>query len=241
MNTFRTALLRILALAVALPLSALLAGCTVDSTTSTVSDSSGTIYNFSGLYMNSTNQGASIVFPDGRQSGTAVTWLRLIQYGSVLEGYDNASQSWAGKISGVQSGTASFSLQGKTSAGAAVDVIGTMTYVSQQSAMDASWLEPGFSGSLFAKATVSPATTNNPVTGVTISPTSATLTTNSPTKTFTASGGTGTYTWSHSGSCGTLSGNTGSSVTYTRTTTGSDILSVTASSGGSGSATITCQ
>jgi hypothetical protein len=94
------ALLRALAPALAfLLMASLFAACdidSVDSTTSVVSDSAGNIYDYSGLYMSasnssgSTNGYAGLVFPAGKQSGVTLTWLRLLQYGSVLEGYDNA-------------------------------------------------------------------------------------------------------------------------------------------------------
>ena len=87
--------------ALLLPLLALgLAACdmnSVDSTSAVPSDNSGTIYNFSGLYMNpendsSTNGALPLVYPNetgNRPSGQSITSLRLLQYGSVLEGYDN--------------------------------------------------------------------------------------------------------------------------------------------------------
>ena len=244
MNIFRTSRFRALAFASALPLFAALSGCDVDSTAGSTSDNAGTIYNFAGLYMNANNSETNgtlpLVFPAGRQTGRTVTWLRLLQYGSVLEGYDNASQTWSGEISGVQGGTATFSLKGLTSAGAVVDIAGTLTYASQKSTMDAASIEPSFAGSIFAQAVVSPATTNSPGTGVSVSPTSATLSTAITTQSFSASGGSGSYVWTHSGSCGTLSSTTGSSITYTRTSTGSDILTVS-SGGESASASITCQ
>ena len=79
MHIFRSAPFRALALALALPLAALvLAGCDVDSTDSTtavMADNEGNIYNYSGLYMSITNASGStngygtLVFPAGRQSG----------------------------------------------------------------------------------------------------------------------------------------------------------------------------
>ena len=62
MNIFRTSLARALAVALALPLFVFLAGCdvdSVDSTTSVLSDNSGTIYNFAGLYMHRSFDSAS--------------------------------------------------------------------------------------------------------------------------------------------------------------------------------------
>lgn len=248
MNTFRTSVFRALALSLALPCAAFLAGCEVGSTDSTaavVSDNAGTIYNFAGLYMNpnnsaSTNGALPLAYPatsKNRPSGTAITSLRLLQYGSALEAYDSEGLTWSGSISVINGGVASFSLRGKTTAGRDVDIAGTMAYASQQSTMDATWIESAYYGSIFARATVAPATTNSPGVNVSISPTSVTLTSSSPTQVFTASGG-GTYAWSHSGSCGSITGS-GSSITYTRITSGSDTLSVS-SGGDSATASITC-
>lgn len=251
MNPFRTAAFRVLAFGLALPLAALLGtvGCDVDSTdstTSVISDNEGNIYSYAGLYMNteegSTNGYGALVFPAGKQSGVKLIWLRLLQYGSVLEGYDNAGMTWAGSLTAQNGGVASFGLKGRTTAGVSVDVAGTLSYASQESTMDASWIEPGFAGSIFGKATVSPAATNTPISNnVRISPTNATL--NSTTVTqmvFNATGGNGTYSWSHNSSVGTLSATTGSSITYRYASAGNDTLTVT-SDGKSASARITCQ
>lgn len=239
-----------LAVAAAFSLLALgLAACDVDSTdstTSVISDNEGNIYSYAGLYMNteegSTNGYGALVFPAGKQSGVKLIWLRLLQYGSVLEGYDNAGMTWAGSLTAQNGGVASFGLKGRTTAGVSVDVAGTLSYASQESTMDASWIEPGFAGSIFGKATVSPAATNTPISNnVRISPTNATL--NSTTVTqmvFNATGGNGTYSWSHNSNVGTLSATTGSSITYRYASAGNDTLTVT-SDGKSASARITCQ
>ena len=240
MHIFRSSPFRALALALALPLAALvLAGCDVgstDSTTAVMADNEGNIYNYSGLYMSITNASGStngygtLVFPAGRQSGTALIWLRLLQYGSALEAYDNAGLAWSGNVSAQNGETASFSLQGRTTAGNSVEIFGTLDYAAQLSTMDATWIEPGFAGSIFAQATVSPVTTNSPVvtntpTGdVTVSPTSANLTTNGAQQVFTASGGDGSYEWSYTSGNGSLSSTTGSSITFTRNSSGSGVL-----------------
>ena len=81
----------------------------------------------------------------------------------MLEAYDNAGMSWDGQISSVTTeGTASFTLAGRTTAGADVEIIGSLRYASQNSTMDAAWIEPSFSGSIIARASVSSPTTNNP-------------------------------------------------------------------------------
>ena len=240
-----------LAAAVSLAAFALAGGCdvdSVDSTSSVVSDNSGTIYNFAGMYMNpnnssSTNSALPIVFPEGRQSGVALTWMRLLQYGSVLEAYDNASQKWSGSISSLQGSTATFSLRGQTSAGQAVDIVGTMTYASQQSTIDAAWIEPAFSGTFNARATVTPANTNSPAPALTLAPTSASLNTNVVTATFTATGGSGSYVWSVSDTTrGTVSPSTGSTVVYTSTrVAGSNTIRVTDTAGATRTAVATYQ
>ncbi|MGD9781503.1 MAG: hypothetical protein AB7V14_05030 [Kiritimatiellia bacterium] len=264
MNILRTPLFRALGVAAAIPLwAAFLAACDVDSTDSTtavVSDNSGTIYSYAGLYMrdsSGTNASAALVYPEGRQSGIVLTWLRLLQYGSALEGYDNANQTWTGSISAQNGAVASFTLSGKTSAGTSVEIVGTLssssssssaatttsngaTQVSASSAtMDASWLETGFSGSIFAKATTSPAT-SNANTRLSIDPSGASLNSNDVTQVFTASGGTGSYTWTLSSTnYGSLS-SSGNQATFTASgEAGTVTVTITDSDGDSASATVT--
>lgn len=253
MNPFRTAAFRVLAFGLALPLAALLGtvGCDVDSTdstTSTVSDNDGNVYSYAGLYMNteegSTNGYGALVFPANRQSGVKLVWLRLLQYGSVLEGYDNAGMTWAGSLTAQNGAVASFGLQGRTTAGVSVDIAGTLSYADQQSTLDASWIEPGFAGSIFGTATVSPVATNSPIvtnsTKVTVSPSAATLNTTKSNQLFTATGGNGSYTWTHNTSHGTFSPTSGPTTLYTRVSVGTDSLTAT-SAGESDTATIICE
>ena len=229
MNPNRTATLRTLGAALILPLAALLlAACdidSVDSTTAVLSDNDGTIYNFAGLYMHpdndsSTNGIIPLVYPyegSSRPSGTLITSLRLLQYGSVLEAYDSANQVWSGEISALQGGTATFSLSGHTTAGQAVEIAGTLVYADSSSTMDASWIEPAFYGTLSAQATVSPATTNTPDPSDDLSlDASATSIASNELVTFTADGGDGSYDWDCNETYGNFS-STGDSATYTRT------------------------
>ena len=219
-----------------------LSGCDVDSTntSSVVANSSGTVYDFSALYRPTGDGVDYLVYPSSKQSGAKLTWMRIVQNGSSLQGYDNAGKNWNGRISGVDDTVAHFSLDGATTAGASVTIAGTMTYASQQSTISASWLEStGFSGNFFATGTVSAPATNTPSSGVTVTPGSATISADES-RVFTASGGNGSYTWTHSGSCGRLSGTSGASVTYYHVTSGSDVLTVT-SGGKSATASITCQ
>ena len=233
MNPFRTAAFRVLAIGLALPLAALFwtVGCDVDSTDSTtgVLSDDGGILSFAGLYMNANNSDSNVyplVFPEGKQSGTVLTWLRILQYGSVLEAYDNAGLTWTGSVS-FNSGTATFSLKGRTTAGQSVEIFGTLvggaTNTSEpQATMDASWIEPNFYGNIRAKASVAPVATNSPTTNITssvrINPRPAiTLSAGNLSTNFSATGGSGNYTWSVDNNRGTINNTTGSSVTYTAT------------------------
>ena len=219
-----------------------------DSVSATTSDSSGTIYDFSGTYYPVDNA-ETLVTPSTRQSGKLLTWLRLVQYGSVLEGYDSAKKSWSGKISSVSSGgNASFTLSGSTTTGHSVDIVGTLRYADGASTMDGSWIEDsGNAASIYAKAAVAPPATNSPSTNTTaslsISPSSRTVSAGSS-ATFTVSGGTSPYSWSLSStSYGTLSSSSGSSTTFTASSSSSSshtvTLSVTDANAASASASIT--
>lgn len=237
MNIFRTPAIRTFALALALPLIALfLAACevgSVDSTTAVLSDNSGAIYNYSGLYMSvsntagSTNGLAGLVYPAGQQSGTLLTWLRMLQYGSALEAYDNAGLTWSGSVSAQNGNVANFSLRGRTTDGLSVEISGTLsasstgssnaTVSATKATMDATWIEPAFSGSIFAQATVSPVVTNVPTSfKITQSPPGPVALSNKVT--LTASGSQYDYIWTGGTSFGTLVVSTNTyTAEYTRT------------------------
>ncbi len=225
MNIFRIAVPRALFLSLALPLVIALAGCetgSVDSTTAVLSDNSGTIYNFAGLYMHPSTSSTNVlplVFPNqepgNRPTGELITSLRLLQYGSALEAYDSAGMTWAGSISAIQNGTATFSLRGRTTAGMSTEIAGTLVYADQRSTMDATWIEPAFYGSLYAQATVAPSATNNPSSSLSLAASTYNVSSNE-TVTLTASGGTSSYSWPSSVAYGTFS-YSGSIASYTRT------------------------
>jgi len=239
---------RIKALCMLLVLTAFvfLAGCdidSVDSTSAVLSNGDGTIFNFSGLYMNPQNDGSilPIVFPNEgnhKPTGEIITSLRLLQYGSVLEGYDSAGLTWYGSISTLQGTTATFSLSGRTTLGSSVEISGTMNYADQQSTLNATWIEPAYYGNIIATATVAPATTNSPATNLSISPGTASLNTNDVTQVFTAVGESGPYTWS--GGSGNFSSNPGNPVTYTHDhSIGDSTITVTDANGDTATATVT--
>ncbi len=218
-------------------------GCDMDSPDSTAavpSNNAGDRYNFSGLYVRPSQENkmgvTPLVYPietGNRPSGKLITSLRLLQYGSVLEAYDSAGMTWRGSISALDGNTATFSIRGRTTAGMSTEIAGTMVYQDTTSKMNATWIEPNYYGSLFAQATVSP------LVGVTISPSTANLTTNGQKQAFTAKGGTD-FNWSHTNHvAGELDKTKGDTVTYTRKGAGGDRLTVTTELG-TKSVTITC-
>jgi len=255
MNIFRRPIFRVLFLSMALPAFALLAGCNVDSIDSTsavLSDNSGTIYNFSGLYMNpnnstSTNGVLPIVFPNQgnhKPTGELIRSMRMLQYGSVLEAYDSAGLTWYGNISGLQGTAASFTLSGRTTVGNPVEIAGTMNYADQKSTLNATWIEPNYFGSIIAEATVTPANTNTPVSGLNITPNSTPLSGGQTTVRLTARDGSGSYSsWEVTApSLGTVNPTTGASVTYTSTgITGNNTITVIDSTGTRATATVRYQ
>lgn len=222
-----------------------------DSVSGAVSDSSGTVYDFSGTYY-PVDDAETLVNPVSMQSGQALTWLRLIQYGSRLEGFDNAKKTWSGKISSVSTaGNAAFTLSGSTTSGHSVEIVGTLRYADGSSTLDGSWIEDvGNAASIFAKAAVSPpvtnspSATNTPTSTLTVSPTSKTVAFGSN-ATFQASGGTSPYSWSLSSSAyGTLSTTSGAATTFTATSVSSSAsrsvtLTVTDAKSASATASIT--
>jgi len=165
-------------------------------------------------------------------SGAPITGLDLRQNGDRLEAYDNNGMVFRGTIGQVNGNRASFTLEGRTTAGGSGVLSGNITVSGTSATMSGTWFEESVSARVAGNATV-----QEPQSDVSISPTSATLSSDGDTQTFTASGGDGSYTWSVGNtSLGSVSGS-GSSATYTRTTSGSNTITVT-SDGDSASASI---
>lgn len=165
-------------------------------------------------------------------SGAAITGLDLRQNGDRLEAYDNNGIVFRGTIGQVNGDRASFTLEGRTTAGASGVISGNITVSGTSATMSGTWFEASVSARVAGSAAV-----QEPQSNVSISPSAATLSNNGDTRTFTASGGDGSYTWSVGNtSLGSVSGS-GSSVTYTRTTSGSNTITVS-SDGDSASASI---
>lgn len=206
-----------------------------DSVSATATDASGTSYDYSGRYVNADGNGESIV--SGATGGYGLAYLVLLQKGTSLEGRDSKGEHWSGAISSISTGgNAQFSLTGRMKTGAAVDIVGTLSYDEGTGTMSASWIEPDNVGSVSATAAVS-STTSSPTSTLSVSPSSATLA-RSGTRTFTASGGTSPYSWRVSGS-GTINRTSGSSVVYTAgSATGAATLTLSDSAGHTATAEI---
>lgn len=231
--------------AVLLPAAALLAAlfaaaCGVssaDSVSANAVDSGGTSYDYSGRYVPVED---ALDILSGAGGGYGLEYLVLFQKGTSLDGRDSKGQHWSGGISSIASGgNAHFSLAGHRKDGAAVDIVGTLSYNDGNGLMSASWIEPDNVGSVYATAAVS-ATTSTPSSTLSVSPSSASLA-RSATRTFTASGGTSPYTWHVSGS-GTINRTGGSSVVYTAgSASGSATLTLSDAAGHSATADITVE
>ncbi len=222
--------LRWLWVAMAVPISLLGAGCEVGSADSTERQVGISV---DGIYAG-TLAGGRLT---SRNSGAPVTQLNLRQAGAALEATDNNGIRFAGSINGETSTRAPFTLEGRTTAGAVVNVVGTINVSGTSASMIGSWVEPSLVGDVQASASVS--TNAPPVTSLTLTPSGLINLTVGNSRSFSASGGSGSYTWSLGNSgLGSLSSSSGASVTYTASSAGSQTISVQ-SGGSSQSATIT--
>ena len=207
-----------------------IAGCSTDSSDTFIRDVS---VNFSGFYTGRNNGKIVAV-----NTGSAITSLDLRQTGDRLEAVDNNGHIWRGSLGEVQNGNSSFELNGQTTAGTEATFSGnisssdggsTGSVNSASGTMQGTFIEPSRFSTFYAQATI-PGTVDNGgggTTGVTISPSSATVSANGQTQIFTATGGSGSYTWSISASSrGSLNNTSGSSVTYTRSTSGDNTITV---------------
>jgi hypothetical protein len=159
-----------------------------------------------------------------RNTGAPVTSLNVTQTGAALQAVDNNGLVFRGKISGETDSSAPFTLEGSTTAGAAVTISGTITVSGSSGTMHGTWIEPTLLGDVMAQATVA---TNAPSDSLTVSPAGPVNLAVGSTQTFTASGGEGAYTWSLGNTAlGTMDTTSGSGVSYTATAAGSQTVQV---------------
>jgi hypothetical protein len=134
-------------------------GCSVDSangTSRTVGISVGGIYRYdSGACGN-----------DGRfvtaNSGRAVISLDLRQAGDSLEAIDNNGIIFRGTIGNVVDNSASFNLEGATTAGNSALISGNIAVSGGKGVMQATWVENTFFATLCGSSTGQSVTTNAP-------------------------------------------------------------------------------
>lgn len=134
-------------------------GCTVDSangTSRTVGISVGGIYRYD----------SSSCGNDGRfvtaNSGRPVISLDLRQAGDSLEAIDNNGIIFRGTIGNVVDNSASFNLEGATTAGNSALISGNIAVSGGKGVMQATWVENTFFATLCGSSTGQSVTTNAP-------------------------------------------------------------------------------
>ena len=138
-----------------------LPGCEVGSPNDVVATANG---NFSGTYAASSNDVLVV-----NNSGNAVTYLVLTQSGNQLQAVDNNGLLFKGTIGDILSTSssgsstnstssttksASFTLNGSTTAGQTVNINGTLSASGSTGRMTGIWSEPGVYGSIAGTASI---------------------------------------------------------------------------------------
>lgn len=126
---------------------AILSGCEVGSPDNTERQVGISV---DGLYVGQ-NAGGRLTTAN---TGPAVTRLNLRQAGASLEATDNNGIRFAGSISGETSTRAPFQLEGRTTAGGVVNIVGTISTSGTTATMFGSWVEASLVGDVLASATV---------------------------------------------------------------------------------------
>ncbi|MBP7829889.1 MAG: hypothetical protein KA248_08230 [Kiritimatiellae bacterium] len=211
-----------------------LCGCEVGSADSVVRMLG---IDFSGFYQGTGANGTGMVSPPN--SGDEVTLLNLRQNGDQLEAVDNNGIVFRGTLGNLVDTTASFTLEGRTTIGRSVTISGTLNGEGTDGTMRGTWIEPNQYSTLYAVGTINPSPTG--VVGeITISPDGDTLYSNQNSRVFTCNDtGSSPFTWTVGNSSrGGVSPGTGTSVTYTRTASGDNTLTVTDAAGRTDTVTI---
>lgn len=220
-----------------------LAGCEVSSSEDTDASVVREVgVDYSGFYDANTGSDTNTQFVTPANSGQRVTSFNLRQNGDQLEAIDNNNIVFRGTIGNVvdsdSAKQASFTLEGQTTAGQEVTVAGTLAGSGTSATMTGTWIEPNLYAYVNGDATINQISTNKSG-GLTLSPTSGTVSTNGGSITFSVSGGSGSYSWSvSSSSLGSVSPTTGDTTVYTRSASGDNTVTVSDSYGSSKSATV---
>ena len=135
----------------------LLPGCEVGSPDTVEALANG---NFSGRYAN----GSSPMVDNN--SGNAINTLAVNQSGNQLEAVDNNGILFKGTIGDILNSSATFTLNGATTAGQTVAVNGTLRASGTTATMTGIWAEPGVYSSIYGTATIAAITNSSPTAAV---------------------------------------------------------------------------
>lgn len=214
-----------------LVLSACLCSCEVGSSDS-VTRNVG--LDVSGFYQHPNHPAQKLV---AENTGLAVTSLSLNQTGDQLEARDNNGSSFSGTIGEASDSSASFTLEGQTTAGQSATISGTITVDGGNATMRGTWIEPSLYSTVYGVGTVP--TNASPVEEFRVEPSSATISTNSSID-LTIIGGQpgGDVSWSNH-SIGSLTEISDNVVRYTAFgMPGTNTITATAADGRTSTATI---
>ena len=90
-----------------------------------------------------------------RNSGALVMWLAVRQDGDQLEAVDNNGAIFSGSLTeAVEGQSASFELDGSSTAGAEVTISGSFSISGTTSTMRGTWIEPALVGAVYGTAEV---------------------------------------------------------------------------------------
>lgn len=149
----------------------LLCGCEVGSSDS-VTRNVG--FDVTGFYQHPNYPAQKLV---AENTGSPITSLSLNQTGDQLEARDNNGIVFSGTIGDASDSSASFTLEGETTAGQSATISGTITVDGGNATMRGTWIEPSLYSTVYGIGTVP--TTASPVEDFRIEPSSATISTNS--------------------------------------------------------------
>jgi hypothetical protein len=135
----------------------LLPGCEVGSPDTLEATANG---DFSGRYANGSSRMVD------NNSGNAINTLALNQSGNQLQAVDNNGILFKGTLGDILNSSASFTLNGVTTAGQTVAINGTLRASGTTATMTGIWVEPGVYSSIYGTATISAITNSSPTSAV---------------------------------------------------------------------------
>lgn len=152
-------LLTVTALVTMLASTTLYMGCKIDSADSVIRN---VRINVAGLYQGETGEANNRVM--SQHTGAAITQLNVVQDGDRLQAVDNNGLIFRGTIGNATGGSgvgatdssASFTLEGQTTAGAEGIISGTISVADDVATMRGTWAEPSLFGNVLATASVEP-------------------------------------------------------------------------------------